>query len=527
VKKWLSLLLTNLAVILLICGVVGEVSATTSYDITSFVFSLGSSTLAPNETGIRFSGYLWVQKGGYTFYVPSGLNVGLQISSSASGPWTTVATTQTLSTYYSDTFTAPSTTGTYYYRGHFPTQTVGSETYNEAVSSTWTVTVSYPTTTQLDSLPSMLIASQSGVLYSGQVAASPVPNGATVKLQYATGTTWYDFTTATIGADGYFSKTSNAPPATGTVKVRAYFAEYTTGGVWRASTSDVQTIQMGYGYLTSTITPDKFTSGTNLQYTIRVTNLATNPSGRNIGYLEIAIPTGYTVTSATINSYSKTWNTPVVSAGMIKALASSSSNRITPGEYLDITFTPTVSPTSGTTFTWTTNAWYYAYAFPFLLSGFQPQTTLVTPTVQSTTSTGVIKNEFSIIDTIYASGQYFNGADTVDIYIVTHQDIWSLNDLLVDQSGGKETATTTGAGVLETTAVWANPTPGLYDIVVDINQNGKYDTGDTVDYIDVTAGGNGGLFVVPEYPLGALVAVGSCFVAFLLFKKRSVGLSTR
>ena len=511
-KKSKFVLLVALLIVLLVFTSASQVSAATC-PITQFSFSINPPILAPSQTDVFFSGYLWCLRGGNTYFVPSGLSVELQISTSSSGPWTTAATTQTSSSSYSGTFTAPSTGGTYYYRGYFPTQTLRSNTYSEAISTpTWTVSVSYPTTTQLNQLPSILITNQPNTAYSGQVTSTPnVPNGASIKFQYSTSTTWYDFNTATTtNNNGQFSKTAPGPNAVGTVKVRATFTEYTTGAVWRTSTSSEQTIQMGYGLMTSTIIPQNFNSEINRQYTIRVTNLATNPSDRNIGAIQITIPTGYTVPSATINAQSKIWNTPSISGQTITLIASGESNRLTPGGYLDLTFTPTASPTTGTTFTWTTNAWLYTYALPFVVSGSQPQTTLVTPEVQSTSPAGTTKNEFNPTETISATGQYFIAQDTVDIYTTIHKTTWTPNDPLIDQSGNKETTTTNNDGVLETLVIWAYPNPGLYDIVVDLNQNGKYDAADVIDNLDVTSGESGGFFVVPEYTLGGLAALATC-----------------
>ncbi len=44
-----------------------------------------------------------------------------------------------------------------------------------------------------------------------------------------------------------------------------------------------------------------------------------------------------------------------------------------------------------------------------------------------------------------------------------------------------------------------------------------------LNQIDVTTNGagGGGLMVVPEYMLGALAALGACFVGLVAFKKRS------
>jgi hypothetical protein len=67
--------------------------------------------------------------------------------------------------------------------------------------------------------------------------------------------------------------------------------------------------------------------------------------------------------------------------------------------------------------------------------------------------------------------------------------------------------------------VWNNAQPGKYDIIVDVNNNGKYDAAtDALDDNDILV--TAGFFVVPEYPFGGLLALAACFVGFAAFKKR-------
>lgn len=59
--------------------------------------------------------------------------------------------------------------------------------------------------------------------------------------------------------------------------------------------------------------------------------------------------------------------------------------------------------------------------------------------------------------------------------------------------------------------------PGKYDIVVDVNGNGKYDSGiDAIDSDDVQI--SGGFLVIPEYPVGAIVGLAGCLAAFGAFR---------
>ena len=68
--------------------------------------------------------------------------------------------------------------------------------------------------------------------------------------------------------------------------------------------------------------------------------------------------------------------------------------------------------------------------------------------------------------------------------------------------------------------VWSRASPGFYDIVVDANGNGYFDSGEAKDTADITPGGTGVFFVVPEYLFGSLVALTACFAAFVAYKRR-------
>ena len=145
----------------------------------------------------------------------------------------------------------------------------------------------------------------------------------------------------------------------------------------------------------------------------------------------------------------------------------------------------------------------------------------LTSVIQSSNSAGTPTDTFNSGETIYASGTGFTPSTSLKIYVVIHQDVWNLGDGLADISGGFTSATSDSNGNLQTTPIWINALPGKYDIIVDVNNNGHFDSGDAKDSTDVTPGGTGGFFVVPEYALGGLAALGACFVGFAAFKKRS------
>jgi hypothetical protein len=144
-----------------------------------------------------------------------------------------------------------------------------------------------------------------------------------------------------------------------------------------------------------------------------------------------------------------------------------------------------------------------------------------TPSVQSSDSSGLQKDQFIPTETIYATGSGYTANYPVNIFVVIHQDVWGDEDVLSDISGGPTSATSTATGVLQTVPAWSSAQPGLYDIIVDANMNNVFDAGDAKDSADVRPGEGGGFLVVPEYFLGGLAALGACFVAFAVFKKRS------
>jgi hypothetical protein len=110
-------------------------------------------------------------------------------------------------------------------------------------------------------------------------------------------------------------------------------------------------------------------------------------------------------------------------------------------------------------------------------------TVLITPSGESTDSSGNPQNEFTTSETVYASGAHFSNYTYVDIYVVEDREWTDGDPIPADVSGGAETVETDADGNLLVTAVWA-PTlvVGEYDLVIDANRNGYYDAG--VDAVD-------------------------------------------
>jgi hypothetical protein len=128
-------------------------------------------------------------------------------------------------------------------------------------------------------------------------------------------------------------------------------------------------------------------------------------------------------------------------------------------------------------------------------------TNTFTATGGATDLVGVGQDTYRIDETVFATGSGFPANTDVDVYIVGDR-AWTDGDPIPpDVSGGKETVTTDGAGDLGPVDVWSPPlTPGEYDMVFDVNQNGTYDAG-----IDVVDDPNHPGFVVQQaIPIGGI-----------------------
>ena len=110
------------------------------------------------------------------------------------------------------------------------------------------------------------------------------------------------------------------------------------------------------------------------------------------------------------------------------------------------------------------------------------------------------KDTFQPSEPMYASVQA-NG-QAVTFYVTEHHETWVDGDVLTDVSGETEMLTLNPTGV-QTVEVWSPLLiPGSYDVVLDANNNGVYDSGiDTVSVAQVQL-----LQVVPEVPFGTIIA---------------------
>jgi hypothetical protein len=141
------------------------------------------------------------------------------------------------------------------------------------------------------------------------------------------------------------------------------------------------------------------------------------------------------------------------------------------------------------------------------------------PTVESCDVAGVRTDVFGPSSTVYANGENYAFSKLYAIYVV--EDVPSWVDGMVIPARVEGTATmisSTGAGFVGPVAIWGAPlVPGKYDIIVDVNGNGIYDSGiDALDSDDVEV--TGGFLVIPEYELGTIAGLIGCFAAFGAFR---------
>lgn len=103
--------------------------------------------------------------------------------------------------------------------------------------------------------------------------------------------------------------------------------------------------------------------------------------------------------------------------------------------------------------------------------------------IWASNSTGNERNSFYTNDTVYVtSDSITSGAASVDVYITTDNNTWPDNTTLNDVSTGYKTISTNASGQVPTTAIWSNPAVGSYDIVVDVDRDGRYNS--STDYVD-------------------------------------------
>jgi hypothetical protein len=139
-------------------------------------------------------------------------------------------------------------------------------------------------------------------------------------------------------------------------------------------------------------------------------------------------------------------------------------------------------------------------------------------TIESCDSNGVKKDRFNQGETVYVNGTGYPPSQTYNLYVVGDV-VWTDGMAIPDRvSGTVAIVSSDSSGHIPPTKVWdPRLNLGKYDIVVDVNGNGRYDAGvDALDDLDIYGAG---FFVIPEYTLGTIFALTVCFAGVAVYSK--------
>ncbi|MGA2309596.1 MAG: hypothetical protein ABSG57_08625 [Candidatus Bathyarchaeia archaeon] len=145
------------------------------------------------------------------------------------------------------------------------------------------------------------------------------------------------------------------------------------------------------------------------------------------------------------------------------------------------------------------------------------------PTIESCDNTGVQKNVFTSDETVYVNGAGYPKNQTFNIYVV-NETTWVDGMALPERVPGTATSVSSdSSGNINTTIVWNEPlTSGNYDILIDVNGNGKYDAQVDASYsIQIVTAAES--FLIPEYVFGTILGLVGCFAAlgaFRIYKRK-------
>jgi len=138
------------------------------------------------------------------------------------------------------------------------------------------------------------------------------------------------------------------------------------------------------------------------------------------------------------------------------------------------------------------------------------------PVIESSDSTGTKKDSFLLGEAVYAYGSGYSPSTSYHIHVVNDVATWS-DGMTIPAPVSEITVTSDSSGNILPSPVWGPPlTLGKYDIVVDVNGNGKYDVGvDALDDSDIEI--TAGFQVIPEVPFGTIMTLLSMITALLGF----------
>lgn len=137
-------------------------------------------------------------------------------------------------------------------------------------------------------------------------------------------------------------------------------------------------------------------------------------------------------------------------------------------------------------------------------------------TIESCDAQGNAKNTFNLTESVYVFGSGFPASSTFDIHVVNDVVSWT-NGMSIPTSlpTDIDSIGSNSSGHIAVTLFWSTPTMGNYDVIVDVNRNGVYDSG--IDAVYDNQVFTAGVVVVPEYGLlPFLLMFGMLAVAVML-----------
>jgi hypothetical protein len=140
--------------------------------------------------------------------------------------------------------------------------------------------------------------------------------------------------------------------------------------------------------------------------------------------------------------------------------------------------------------------------------------------IESCDSLGNKKDRFTTEENVYANGINFPPFKrNYQIYIVADVATWTDGmEIPTRVSGTTALVSSDLSGKVLQTLLWRPRLAlGNYDIVVDVDGDGKYTVGiDALDGLDI---GAPGFFVIPEYILGTILSLGVCFAGVAVYRR--------
>jgi hypothetical protein len=130
-------------------------------------------------------------------------------------------------------------------------------------------------------------------------------------------------------------------------------------------------------------------------------------------------------------------------------------------------------------------------------------------------STWTATDTFNVGDDVCVIGSDFLPDTEYEVQVVNDVD-WTDGMTIPAYIAKASVPTDYDGEILDAYPVWNDATTGKYDIIVDVNDNNKYDEGiDALDDNDIQV--TAGFFVIPEVAIGSITAAAAMFTALALY----------